>query len=126
MKEQIKCKLAPQPIGSYSQAIKSDNLVYISGQIALDITGQRIVSSDVVIQTKVVLTNIKSILKEAKLSMEDVIKVMIFLTEMNDFSKINSIYSKFFVAPFPARGVVQVCALPKGAKIEIEAIARIG
>jgi len=123
MKKNIKSDEAPQTIGPYSQGIIAGKLVFLSGQIPLDKSGN-IVSQNIEDQTKQCLINIENILKETGLSKNDIIKTTIFLKDMNDFSKVNEVYKKFFEATiFPSRSTVEVSRLPKDVKVEIEAIA---
>jgi len=116
---------APKAIGPYSQAIKVGNLVFISGQLPVDSATGEIVGDDIEIQTKKSLENLKAVLKPYSIDFENVVKVTIFLTNMDDFSKVNKVYSDYFKEEFPARSCVEVARLPKGAKIEIECIAII-
>jgi 2-iminobutanoate/2-iminopropanoate deaminase len=114
---------APAAIGPYSQAIVSGDLVFASGQIGLDpATGDLV--DGIEAQTERVLKNVAAILDAAGLSMGDVVKSTIFLTDMADFATVNGIYAKHVIDPPPARSTVAVSALPKGARIEIEVIAR--
>ena len=123
MKKIIKSENAPAAIGPYSQGIETSNLFFLSGQIPLDRAGN-IISQNIEEQAKQCLANIESILKEAGLSKSDIVKTTIFLKDMNDFSRVNEIYGKFFEGTiFPARSTVEVARLPKDAKIEIEVIA---
>jgi len=114
---------APKAIGPYSPAIKVGNLVFISGQLPVDSATGEIVGDDIEIQTKKSLENLKAVLKPYSIDFENVVKVTIFLTNMDDFSKVNKVYSDYFKEEFPARSCVEVARLPKGAKIEIECIA---
>ncbi|MBR1410755.1 MAG: RidA family protein [Prevotella sp.] len=114
---------APSAIGPYSQAIQAGNLVYTSGQIPIDPTTGTFPEGGIKSQARQSLNNVRAILEEAGLSMGDVIKTTIYLADMNDFSEVNSIYAEFFSEPYPARSAVAVKSLPKGALIEIEAIA---
>ena len=124
MKKIINTKNAPQALGPYSQAILVDNTLYVSGQIALDSKSMKMVEGTVEKETEKVMKNIKAILLEAGFTFENVIKATIFISDMDDYSKINSIYGKYFnITTAPAREVVEVSALPKNAKIEISVIA---
>ena len=114
---------APKAIGAYSQGIKYNGLIFLSGQIAMDRETFEIISTDVEIQTKAVLENISALLCDAGSKMENVIKVTIFLTDMNNFSRVNTIYGNFFKSEPPARSCVGVLSLPKGALVEIEVTA---
>ena len=116
---------APKAIGPYSPAIKVGNLVFISGQLPIDPATGEIVGDDIEVQTKKSLENLKAVLKPYSIDFENIVKVTIFLTNMDDFSIVNKIYSNYFKEEFPARSCVEVARLPKGAKIEIECIAII-
>ncbi|MDD3656237.1 MAG: RidA family protein [Atribacterota bacterium] len=119
----INTKKAPSAIGPYSQAIKFNNLVFVSGQIAINPDSNEFVNGNITSQTKQVIENIKAILEAAGSSLQNVLKVTIFITDMKDFDSINKIYSEYFNTSLPARVCVEVPNLPKGAKIEMEAIA---
>lgn len=114
---------APAAIGPYSQAIKVGNLVYTSGQIPIDPQTGSIVEGGIKEQTRQSLTNVKAILKEAGLTMANVVKTTVFMADMNDFAEMNAVYAEFFSEPYPARSAVAVKTLPKGALIEIEVVA---
>ena len=114
---------APAAIGPYSQAIEANGTVYVSGQLGIDPATGNFADGGAVAQARQSLTNISNILKEAGLSMKNVVKVTVLLADINDFAAVNEIYKDFFEAPFPARSAFAVAALPKGGKIEIEAIA---
>ncbi|PID69858.1 MAG: reactive intermediate/imine deaminase [Flavobacteriales bacterium] len=124
MKRIITTKNAPAPIGPYSQAIVANNMLYTSGQIALNPKTNTLVIDDINLETKQVMENIKSILTEAGLTFENVIKSTIFIANMDDFSKINEVYGSYFNADTaPARETVQITRLPKDVNIEISVIA---
>ncbi len=113
---------APAAIGPYSQALDLGNMVFVSGQLPVDpATG--VMPEAVEEQAKQSLANIKAILAEAGLGMENVVKTVIFLADIQDFAAVNAVYAEAFVQPYPARSCVQVAAIPKGAKLEIECIA---
>ena len=114
---------APAAIGPYSQAIEANGTVYVSGQLDIDPSTGNFAEGGAVAQARQSLTNISNILKEAGMSMKNVVKVTVLLADINDFAAVNEIYKDFFEAPFPARSAFAVAALPKGGKIEIEAIA---
>ena len=114
---------APAAIGPYSQAIKIDNFLYTSGQISLDAETMEMVTGSIEIETKKVLQNLEAILMKDGLNLTHVIKTTVYLSDLGDFSKMNQVYEKFFAGNRPARACVQVAALPKGAKVEIDAIA---
>ncbi|MFH1074551.1 MAG: RidA family protein [Candidatus Firestonebacteria bacterium] len=121
-KEVIHTDKAPKAIGPYSQAVKAGNLVFISGQIALDpVTGIR-VTGGVEVQTKRVMDNLKAVVEAAGGSMEKIVKTTIYLKNIEDFKFVNVVYEKYFSANFPARATVGVSGLPKGVDVEIEAV----
>jgi 2-iminobutanoate/2-iminopropanoate deaminase len=124
MKKIISTSDAPAAIGPYSQAIRSGNFIFCSGQIPLDPNSGEMVGDDIGPQTRQVLDNISGLLKSEGLSLDDVLKTTIFLTDLGNFQIVNEIYGSYFNNQPPARSTVQVSALPKGAKIEIEIIAR--
>jgi reactive intermediate/imine deaminase len=117
---------APRAIGPYSQAIRSGELLFLSGQIPLDPATGELVGGDIEVQTRRVLDNLSAILQRAGGSLGDVVKTTIYLVDLGEFAAMNAVYATYFAAPAPARATVQVAALPKGAHIEIEAIARLG
>ena len=122
MIKRISTDKAPAAIGPYSQALDTGNMLFISGQIPIDpATGA--MPESVEEQAKQVLTNIKNILAEAGLTTANVVKTSVFLSGLSDFAKVNEVYASFFAEPYPARSCVQVAAIPKGAKVEIETIA---
>lgn len=123
MKKVISTSKAPAAIGPYSQAIQVGNLVYTSGQIPIDPATGSFVEGDVKEQARQSLTNVKAILEEAGLTLDNVVKTTVFLADMNDFSDVNAVYAEFFAEPYPARSAVAVKTLPKGALVEIEVIA---
>ncbi|KAH7373698.1 hypothetical protein KP509_17G069300 [Ceratopteris richardii] len=122
-KEAVVSADAPAALGPYSQAIKSGNLVFVSGVLGLVPETGSFVSESVEGQTEQVLKNMGAILKAAGSSYENVVKTTIMLADLNDFKKVNEIYAKYFPAPFPARSTYQVAALPLNARVEIECIA---
>ena len=117
---------APAAIGPYSQAIQVGRFVFTSGQIPIDPATGLFVEGGIREQTRQSLTNVKAILEEIGLTMNNVVKTTVFMADMNDFADMNSIYAAFFTAPYPARSAVAVKTLPKGALVEIEAVAEIG
>ncbi len=121
--EKISSGDAPAAIGPYSQAIGSGDFVYCSGQLGLDSVSGKLVSDDVAEQAAACLKNISHVLAAAGLSLNDVVKTTVFLTDLHEFEKVNSIYAKAFGEWKPARSTIQVAALPKNAKVEIEAVA---
>jgi len=123
MKKEIKTKNAPEAIGPYSQGIEANGIVFASGQIAIDPVTGELNTGSIEEQTHLALTNLKGVIEESGCTLQNVVKCTVFLEDMNDFSKMNSVYSEFFKPPFPARAAVQVARLPKDVKVEIEAIA---
>ncbi len=118
----ISTNQAPAAIGPYSQALDLGNMVYLSGQIPVNpATGQ--MPEDIEAQTKQAMENVTAVLKEAGLTLAHVVKTTIFLADLGDFAAMNAIYESFLAKPYPARSCVQVAAIPKGAKVEIECIA---
>ncbi|MEE3253357.1 MAG: RidA family protein [Nitrospinota bacterium] len=122
-KKIIATSKAPAAIGPYSQAIKIDNFLYTSGQISLDAETMKMVTGSIEIETEKVLQNLEAILVKDGLNLNNVIKTTVYLSDLGDFSKMNQVYERFFSDNRPARACVQVAALPKGAKVEIDAIA---
>jgi 2-iminobutanoate/2-iminopropanoate deaminase len=116
---------APKAIGPYSQAVQVDSgkMLFLSGQIPLDPRSMELVQGDISAQTQRVMENLKAVLAAAGLDFTHVVRCTIFCTDLADFAKINEVYGKFFPADPPSRATVQVAALPKGAKVEIDAIA---
>jgi 2-iminobutanoate/2-iminopropanoate deaminase len=121
-REVILTKAAPQPIGPYSQAIKTDHMVYVSGQIALTPDGKMDTTS-IEAECKQVLENIKAIMEASGLKMDHVVKSTIYTTDLKKFNQINEVYKTYFTVNPPARETIQVVALPKGAHVEISVIA---
>ena len=114
---------APAAIGPYSQAIQAKDTIYVSGQLPIDPATGAFAGEDIEAQTRQSLTNIKEILASAGATMADVVKTTVLLSDIADFAAMNGVYAEFFAEPFPARAAFQVAALPKGAKVEIEAVA---
>ncbi|TPH84729.1 RidA family protein [Helicobacter pylori] len=123
MKEVIHSTLAPKAIGPYSQAIATNDLVFVSGQLGIDVNTGEFKGADIHSQTTQSMENIKAILKEAGLGMDSVVKTTILLKNLDDFAVVNEIYGSYFTEPYPARATFQVAKLPKDALVEIEAIA---
>ncbi len=123
MKEIISTSNAPAAIGPYSQAVATENLVFVSGQLPVDPATGEIAPGGVGELTVQSLNNMKAILAEAGLTMANVVKTTVFLTDMADFAEMNAAYTTFFEGAAPARSAVAVAALPKGARVEIECIA---
>lgn len=122
MKDSITSSGAPAAIGPYSQAVRSGAWIFLSGQIGLGRDG-KIVEGGVAAEAERALLNIRAVLEEAGLSPRDVVKTTVYLADMADFPAVNDVYARHFEAPFPARATVAVAGLPKGARVEIEAIA---
>ena len=116
---------APSAIGPYSQAIMAGGFVFTAGQIALDPATGELVEGDIGVQAERVLENLKAVLDAAGSSLTNVVKCTVFLADIGDFAAVNEVYARYFTEPYPARSAVQAAALPKGARVEIEAIARL-
>jgi 2-iminobutanoate/2-iminopropanoate deaminase len=125
-KHAVKTDKAPGAIGPYSQAVKSSGWVFTAGVIALDPASGEMIGGTIQDQAHRVLQSLKGILEAGGGSMDHVVKTTIYLTDLKDFAAVNEIYGQYFNRPFPARSTVQVAALPKGAAIEIEAVAYTG
>jgi len=125
-KQAIKTERAPAAIGPYSQAVQSGDLVFLSGQIPLDPVSGELVSGDIEAQARRVLDNLRAVLAAAGCSFQDVVKTTIYLVDLADFAAVNAVYASYFSGDPPARATLQVAALPKGARVEIDAIARVG
>ena len=123
MKDVVLTDRGPKPIGPYSQAIRTNGFLYVSGQVALDPKTGEFVGTDIRQQTERTLENIKGILEAAGSNIHHVVKTTVFLKDMNDFAAMNEAYAKFFTQAPPARSTVQVARLPKDALVEIEVIA---
>jgi len=123
IKRTIQTEQAPAAIGPYSQAIRIGDFLYTSGQIALDPDSGIFLSGEIEEETEQTLKNISAILQAGGVNFENVIKTTVYLSDLNDFTRMNQVYEKYFSKNKPARACVQVAALPKGAKIEIDAIA---
>ena len=123
MKDVIVTDLGPKAIGPYSQAVRANGLVFLSGQIALDPRTQELVPGDITAQTERVLENVKAILQAAGSSLEKVVRTTVFLADMNEFSAMNQVYAHYFQKDFPARSTVQAARLPRDVRVEIDAIA---
>jgi reactive intermediate/imine deaminase len=118
----IHTKLAPEAIGTYSQAIRCGDTVYLSGQIPLDPETMQICSDDVKLQITQVLENLSAVCEAAGGSLANTVKLSVFLTDLAHFPLINEAMSRYFVAPYPARAAIEVSALPRGAKVEMDGI----
>ena len=123
MKEVLNTANAPAAIGPYSQSIRTGGFLFISGQIPIDPATGNIDAQDIPAQTRQALKNMQAILENAGLTMKNVVKTTVFMTDLTKFIDMNAVYSEFFTEDCPARSAIQVGALPKGAMVEIEAIA---
>ncbi len=123
MKNAIATDAAPQAIGPYSQAMRAGQWLFLSGQIGLDPATGELVAGGVVTEAVRLLENLRAVLSAAGASLDAVVRTTIYLVDLTDFSHVNQVYARFFQAPFPARATVGVAALPRGARIEIDAIA---
>jgi len=121
--ESVSTHKAPAAIGPYSQAIKANNFVFVSGQIPIDPKTGEIVAGNIKTQTKQVLENTKAILEASGCSLEDVVKTTVFMKNLNDFALINEAYQAYFMEKLPARSAVEVARLPRDVEIEIETVA---
>jgi 2-iminobutanoate/2-iminopropanoate deaminase len=124
-KQVIETKNAPEAVGPYSQAIRTGNFIFLSGQIGIDPQTKQLVEGGVEAQAKQIFKNIQAVLKEAGLGLQNVVKATVFLKDMADFKKVNEIYAAHFQPPYPARSAVAVKELPLSVDIEIEVIAVI-
>jgi len=125
MAEAIRSENAPAPIGPYSQAIRTGDHLFVSGMVALDPKSGELLGSDAAAQANQALKNLGAVLEAAGLSYKDVVKTTVFLLDMNDFAAVNEVYAKYFDANKPARSTVAVVGLPKGARVEVDAIAAL-
>jgi len=120
----IKVTGCPEAVGPYSQAVRANDFLFVSGNLPIDTETGKIVEGGIEQQTHMVLKNISTLLNGAGLCISDIVKTTIFIKDMNDFSKVNSVYSEYFATEYPARSTVEVARLPKDALIEIECIAK--
>jgi 2-iminobutanoate/2-iminopropanoate deaminase len=123
MRDVIATEHAPKAIGPYSQAIRANGFIFVSGQTPIDPANQQLITGSVAEQTERVLRNIEAILKQAGSSMNKVVRCGVFLKDMNDFAAMNEVYARFFPNHPPARSTVQAARLPKDCQVEIDAIA---
>jgi 2-iminobutanoate/2-iminopropanoate deaminase len=123
IKQIVSTPNAPAAIGPYSQGVKVDDFLFVSGQLPIDPTTGALVSSDFSIQTRQTLNNLKAVVEASDFHMTDIVKVTVFLMSLEDFNSMNEIYKEFFAIDYPSRVAVQVARLPKSALIEIDAIA---
>ena len=126
MKKIVKTSSAPLPVGPYNQAVVSNGMVFTAGQIPIDPSNNQLLDGPVEEQARLVLNNLKEVLEEAGSGMDYVLKVTVFLKDMNDFAAVNSVYAEFFKEETaPARSAVEVARLPKNVKVEMEAVATV-
>jgi 2-iminobutanoate/2-iminopropanoate deaminase len=121
--KRIETTRAPKPVGPYSQAVAAGNMLFASGQIPLDPETGQIVEGDIEVQTERVLKNLMEVLKEAKMSPGNVVKTTVYLTDLADFGRMNTVYERYLGKEPPARTTIQAAALPRGVKVEIDLIA---
>jgi len=126
MKRAVATDQAPKAIGPYSQAVRAGRWLFCSGQIGLDPASGELVGGGVTAETARVLENLSAVLQAAGASLADVVRTTIYLTDLGDFAPVNEVYARYFSAPFPARATIGVAALPRGAAVEIDAIAMVG
>jgi len=122
-REEVRSDRAPAAVGPYSQAVRAGDYVLCSGQIPLDANSGTIIAEDFAAQARQVLDNLSAVLSAAGCSMAEVVRTTIYLTDLADFAALNEVYAGYFEPPFPARSTVQVAALPRGARVEIDAMA---
>ncbi len=122
-KEEVRTAMAPRAIGPYSQAVKADRYLFVSGQIPVEPNTGDLVTGSVEAETRQVLTNIQMILEAAGFGLKDVVKTTVYMKDLSAFAGMNGVYGEFFAPPYPARATVEVRGLPKGVSVEIDAIA---
>jgi len=125
MRQAVSTPSAPAAIGPYSQAVRAGNLLFVSGQVAIEPATVNLVSGDIAAQTRRVFQNIGEILTAAGTSFDAVVRTTVYLMDMNDFAAMNEVYATFFTAPAPARATIQVARLPREARVEIDVIASL-
>jgi 2-iminobutanoate/2-iminopropanoate deaminase len=123
-REAVSCEALPPPVGPFSPGVRVGELLFLSGQVALDPKTGRLIDGDVAAQTAQVLENLRTLLGGIGKSLADVARTNVYLTDMKDFARMNAVYARYFEAPYPARTTVAVAALPLGAAVEIDLIAR--
>lgn len=121
-KEQVQTGKAPRAVGPYSQAVKAGNFIFISGQLPLDPGSGELIKGDAGEQARQCMNNIMAILEKAEMNADNLVKVTIYLTDLNDFNLVNEIYASFYKDQYPARACIEVSRLPKDANVEIEAV----
>lgn len=125
MRQAVSTSAAPTAIGPYSQAIRAGQLLFVSGQVALDPASGQLIEGNVAAEAHRVMQNLGEILKAAGVSYDAVVRSTVFLTDINDFATVNEVYGSYFTSPAPARATVQVAGLPKNARVEIDVIAML-
>ena len=125
MREVISTKEGPQAIGPYSQAVRSNGFVFVSGQVAIDPANQQVIAGDIAAQTDRVMKNLSGILKAAGSRLEKVVRATVFLKNLGDFAAMNEVYARYFTSAPPARSTVEVARLPKDVLVEIDVIAEV-
>ncbi|MGB9742017.1 MAG: RidA family protein [candidate division WOR-3 bacterium] len=125
MKKAVHTINAPAPVGPYSQAVVSGNLIWTSGQIGIQPETGELVTGGIEAEFEQALKNLSAVLGACGIGLDRVIKTLIFITDISQFARVNAVYERYFKEPFPARSTVQVSALPKGASVEIEAVAEL-
>lgn len=118
----IRTDQAPAAIGPYSQAVRRGDTVYLSGQIPLDPATGQLVAGDIAAHTRRVFDNLSAVCQAAGGSLDDVVRIGIYLTDLGDFAAVNAVMADYFTAPYPARSTIQVSALPRGAQVEVDAV----
>lgn len=119
----LKTDRAPAPVGPYSQAVEAHGFLFLSGQIPLDPANDQLINGNITEATDRICRNLQGVLEARGLTFQDVVKTTVFLTDMGEFGGMNEVYAKYFGSPGPARSTVQVAALPKGVRVEIELVA---
>jgi reactive intermediate/imine deaminase len=122
MREQITTDKIAKPVGPFSAAVRHDGFTFLSGQVAQDPATGALVEGDITAQTEQIFRNLTAVLEAAGKTLDDVVRVGVYLTDMNNFAAVNSVYARFFTEPYPARTAIGVAALPIGAAVEIDAI----
>ena len=125
-REPVATERAPAAIGPYSQAVRAGGSVYLSGQIPLDPATGELVAGDIAMQARRVFDNLRAVCEAAGASLDDVVRVGIYLMDLGDFAAVNAVMADYFAAPYPARSTIQVAGLPRGARVEIDAIVAHG
>ncbi len=125
-REPVATECAPAAIGPYSQAVRAGGSVYLSGQIPLDPATGELVAGDIAMQARRVFDNLRAVCEAAGASLDDVVRVGIYLMDLGDFAAVNAVMADYFAAPYPARSTIQVSGLPRGARVEIDAIVAHG